>query len=45
MATIETDKPRHIPVLRVISSLNKRVDSMVKTIIPSANPINLLGHI
>jgi hypothetical protein len=45
MATIETDKPRHIPVLRVISSLNKKLDNMVKTIMPSANPINLLGHI
>jgi hypothetical protein len=42
---METDKPRHIPVLRVISSLNKKLDNMVKTIMPSANPINLLGHI
>jgi hypothetical protein len=42
---METDKARHTPVLSVISSLNKRVDSRVKTIIPRANPINLLGHI
>ena len=45
MTTIETDKPRQTPVLSVMCSLNKKVDRSVKTIIPRANPINLLGHI
>ena len=45
MRTIKNESERQTAVLVVICSLNRNIDINVNTIIPKANPINLLGQI